>query len=120
MINELLEKHDVSSMIVEMAFEDPGLRAHMEKMIKPYVNDMASKFGPLIAKGIKEVDFANGIGSAQGELENMLDTKLKTLTPNTVKKMIEDIIREHLYWLVMWGAVFGGLMGIICGALSLP
>jgi len=120
MINELLQKHDVSSMIVEMAFEDPGLRAHMEKMLRPYVDDMASKFGPLIAKGIKEVDFASGIGSAQGELEAMLDAKLKTLTPNTVKKMIEDIIREHLYWLVMWGAVFGGLMGIICGALSLP
>jgi len=52
----------------------------------------------------------------------MLDTKLETLTPNAVKKMIENIIREHLYQylLVMWGAVFGGLMGIICGALSLP
>jgi len=120
MINDLLAKHDLPSMIVNMAFEDPDMRAQLEKMIRPYIDDIASKFGPLIAKGIKEVDFAGGISNAQGELENMLDTKLKTLTPNSVKKMIEDIIREHLYWLVLWGAVFGGIMGIISAIFDLP
>merc|ERR550517_1204391 len=81
-------------MIVNMAFEDPDMRAQLEKMIRPYIDDIASKFGPLIAKGIKEVDFAGGISNAQGELENMLDTKLKTLTPNSVKKMIRTLFEN--------------------------
>jgi len=120
MVNDLLAKHDISHMLVEMAFEDPAIRDSMESMIKPYINEMAKKIGPLITQSLKEVDFSKGIGSAQGELELMLDTKLKTLTPESVKKMIEDIIREHLYWLVLWGAVFGGILGIISAALDLP
>jgi Na+/H+ antiporter NhaD/arsenite permease-like protein len=29
------------------------------------------------------------------------------------KEIIEDMIKEHLGWLVVWGAVFGGLIGLI-------
>jgi uncharacterized membrane protein YheB (UPF0754 family) len=30
-----------------------------------------------------------------------------------VKEMVERIIKEHLGWLVVWGGVFGGLIGLI-------
>jgi len=30
-----------------------------------------------------------------------------------VKKIIENMIQKHLGWLVVWGGVFGGLIGLI-------
>ncbi|MCZ6792368.1 MAG: hypothetical protein O7J95_01995 [Planctomycetota bacterium] len=42
----------------------------------------------------------------------LLDQKLEQLDAEHVKKMIEDVIRSHLGWLVVWGNVFGGLLGV--------
>jgi hypothetical protein len=33
-------------------------------------------------------------------------------------QLMEEVIRKHLGWLIMWGNVFGGLIGIVslaCG-----
>ncbi|MDW2334446.1 DUF445 domain-containing protein, partial [Vibrio sp. 1069] len=30
-----------------------------------------------------------------------------------VKEMVQRMIKEHLGWLVVWGGVFGGLIGVI-------
>jgi len=30
-----------------------------------------------------------------------------------VKEIIERMIQEHLGWLVVWGGVFGGLIGLV-------
>jgi hypothetical protein len=35
------------------------------------------------------------------------------MTPEIVKSVIQNMIKKHLGWLVVWGAVFGGLIG--CG-----
>ncbi len=35
-----------------------------------------------------------------------------------VKDMVHTLMREHLGWLVVWGGVFGGLIGC-CSALLL-
>jgi hypothetical protein len=29
------------------------------------------------------------------------------------------MIRKHLGWLVLWGGVFGGLIGLICEGIKL-
>ena len=44
-------------------------------------------------------------------IEAVIDKRLNELTPQQVKEMIQTIIREHLGWLVVWGGVFGGLLG---------
>ena len=38
--------------------------------------------------------------------------RLNELTPEIVKTIIQDMIRQHLGWLVVWGGVFGGLIGL--------
>lgn len=35
-----------------------------------------------------------------------------------VKELVEDMIRTHLGWLVVWGNLFGGLIGLICQLAS--
>jgi predicted alpha/beta superfamily hydrolase len=31
-----------------------------------------------------------------------------------VKELVEEMIRTHLGWLIVWGNLFGGLIGLIC------
>ncbi len=45
------------------------------------------------------------------KIEVVIDKRLNELTPKMVKEMVEAIIAEHLGWLVVWGGVFGGIMG---------
>lgn len=49
----------------------------------------------------------------QNTVESMIDDRLKELTPQHIKQIIQRMIREHLGWLVVWGGVFGGLIGLI-------
>lgn len=45
------------------------------------------------------------------KIETVIDKRLAELTPQLVKEMVQQIIREHLGWLVVWGGFFGGIMG---------
>ena len=47
------------------------------------------------------------------QIEKIVDSRLNELTPNKVKKIIEAMIKEHLGWLVVWGGVFGAIIGVI-------
>ena len=42
----------------------------------------------------------------------IVQKRLEELTPGMVKDIIERMIAEHLGWLVVWGGVFGGLIGL--------
>ncbi len=45
------------------------------------------------------------------KISTIVQKRLDELTPELVKKIIQDMIRKHLGWLVVWGGVFGGLIG---------
>ncbi|MBC8259814.1 MAG: DUF445 domain-containing protein [SAR324 cluster bacterium] len=47
------------------------------------------------------------------KVEGIVTKRLNELTPNMVKDIVELMIQEHLGWLVVWGGVFGGLIGLI-------
>jgi uncharacterized membrane protein YheB (UPF0754 family) len=47
------------------------------------------------------------------KVENIVNRRLDELTPQMVKEIVEHMIHKHLGWLVVWGAVLGGLMGLI-------
>ncbi|SFG77787.1 DUF445 family protein [Neptunomonas qingdaonensis] len=46
-------------------------------------------------------------------IEKIVDARLNELTPDMVKNIIQHMIKKHLGWLVVWGGVFGGLIGLI-------
>lgn len=46
-------------------------------------------------------------------IEKVVDARLNELTPQMVKEIVQKMIHEHLDWLVIWGGVFGGLIGLV-------
>ena len=42
-------------------------------------------------------------------------TRWQELTPARVKHLLESVIRSHLGWLVVWGNIFGGCIGMGIG-----
>ena len=46
-------------------------------------------------------------------VEQLITRRLEELTPRMVKELVQELIKEHLGWLVVWGGVFGGLIGLV-------
>lgn len=44
---------------------------------------------------------------------SIVNKRLNELTPKMVKEIVQKMIKEHLGWLVVWGGVFGGLIGLV-------
>lgn len=42
----------------------------------------------------------------------IVELRLSELTPLMMKEMLFGLMKEHLGWLVVWGGVFGGVIGI--------
>ena len=49
--------------------------------------------------------------SLLNQVEQIIDQRLDELTPVHVKNIIQEMIRKHLGWLVVWGGVVGGIIG---------
>jgi uncharacterized membrane protein YheB (UPF0754 family) len=47
------------------------------------------------------------------QVNTLVQGRLEELTPQIVKEIMEQMIRDHLGWLVVWGGVFGGLIGLV-------
>lgn len=51
------------------------------------------------------------------QIEHVVKSRLDELTPLMVKDIIQTMIHKHLGWLVVWGGVFGGLIGLVASQL---
>ena len=47
------------------------------------------------------------------QVEQVIDQRLDELTPAQVKNIIQEMIRKHLDWLVVWGGAVGGFIGFV-------
>lgn len=47
------------------------------------------------------------------KVSEIVNKRLDELTPKMVKEIVQKMIKEHLGWLVVWGGVFGGLIGLV-------
>ena len=53
------------------------------------------------------------------QVEQVVNARLDELTPQMVKDIVQTMIRQHLGWLVVWGGVFGGLIGLLTTQIPL-
>jgi uncharacterized membrane protein YheB (UPF0754 family) len=78
--------------------------------MKSQVIELASKTESPPA-GI-ELDEAKLLRDVRALVEVLLEEKLVELDPPVVKRLVEDVIRSHLGWLVVWGNVLGAVLGL--------
>ena len=99
-------------MMVKMAGVDM-----LTPVIQQFLTRLAVELAPQFSKlgGQDTLD----IPALRERVGLLLETKLVELTPETVKQMMEQVMREHLGWLIVWGNVFGGAIGLLSRALAL-
>jgi len=89
-------------------------------IVRPFLTSTGSRIAPLLKDKITKMDLMNDLDSVKGQIDKMLTTRLEELTPEKVKLLLEEVMKEHLYWLIIWGNVFGGLLGLISTAIGVP
>ncbi len=58
-------------------------------------------------------------GDIIAKVDSIVRKRLDELTPQMVKEIVQQMIKKHLGWLVLWGGVFGGLIGLIMSLAAL-
>lgn len=96
----------------------------LEPMRKPFVNKMTTalesitqdpNFTLLLQEELAQPEAAHEMHE---QITQIVEQRLNELTPKMVKEIIQSMIKEHLGWLVVWGGVFGGLIGLLAAFIS--
>ena len=96
-----------------------GGKKALEPLRKPIIIKLQTLFKSII-ENEKHSNFGDGIvDNVYVRIEKLIDDRLNELSPQDVKKIIQNLIDKHLGWLVIWGGVFGGFIGIISFFVSL-
>lgn len=129
-LNPVIEKVDLSpafdslvSVIETSSFapmlEMVGGAEALKPMKEPFIEKMkvsiqeitqSEQFNTLLRD---ELEQPNMIASMQDKVSDIIEKRLNELTPQLVKEIIQGMIKKHLGWLVVWGGIFGGLIGFI-------
>ncbi len=90
---------------------DP-LKPAFERKLREAIKDLSQdeQIQATLAKGLGQT--LNG-DSIRSHVESIVQTRLNELTPNMVKIIMQEMIQKHLGWLVVWGGVLGGLIGLL-------
>ena len=91
----------------------------LEELRAPFTEKLRAALVRIVSTETFEKQLAEGMASEEigrdlaEKIESVIDGRLDELTPAAVKALVQQLIREHLGWLVVWGGVFGGLIGLI-------
>lgn len=90
-----------------------------EKAIEPMREPFKKEFERQASEILRNIDVAAVLQKEtdfeifRSKISSMVDTTVNELTPQRVKEIVEEMMRTHLGWLVVWGGVFGALIGFI-------
>lgn len=99
-----------------------GGKQALEPLRKPFIERMGRYIDGLLKSPALQLLLRQRLEGGGGRLREALGRvvreRLDALSPDDVNRIVQDMIRAHLGWLVVWGGVFGGLIGLL-GALLL-
>ncbi len=91
------------------------------KVLEPLRDPFKDEFRNRLKQIVESLDISHSHSSfekMQPMIEGLVRGKLDELTAPQVKQLLSDLIREHLGWLVVWGGVFGALIGLLSTGLQ--
>jgi uncharacterized membrane protein YheB (UPF0754 family) len=94
-----------------------GLREPFNERMRGFLYDLvqSDEFQARFSDRLTQMTHSDAVIA---RLEELVDRRLDELTPEQVRLLVQKMIRKHLGWLVVWGGVIGGLMGVVYTALS--
>ena len=92
-----------------------------EQALEPLKPQFEAKFKEIIVHILTNPQlFKKLLPAAEGstsefeeKVKGIVEARLDELTPQMVKDIIQKMIKEHLGWLVVWGGVFGAVIGLV-------
>ena len=88
-----------------------GGRKALQPLREPITLKLQDIINEIQESEVNKSDDKNRTSSLLNQVEQIIDQRLEELTPEQVKNIIQDMIRKHLGWLVVWGGAVGGFIG---------
>ncbi|MDU0354100.1 DUF445 family protein [Paraglaciecola aquimarina] len=91
----------------------------LEPLKQPFIDKMTAsikdisqseQFNEIVQQQLQHPKMGDDL---QQKINDIVEKRLNELTPKMVKNIIQQMIKQHLGWLVVWGGVFGGLIGLM-------
>lgn len=91
----------------------------LEPLRQPFIDKMSAsiqdisqkpEFQSILQEQLTQPEVQDDL---QLKISNIVEQRLNELTPKMVKDIVQHMIKQHLGWLVVWGGVFGGLIGLL-------
>ena len=117
--------HIFDELVVAISSSKLGSMLQMvggPKALEPLREPIIEKLKVVVTKlssSENDNEQSNIIGNLIKSLEDLIDRRLEELSPEDVKLIVQKMIREHLGWLVVWGGVFGGFLGLAIELLGI-
>ena len=85
------------------------------KILEPLKDPLVEKFQQIFIELVdkRHEDSSEDTKTLEIKIITAIDIKLNDLTPRRVKEIVQEMISKHLGWLVVWGTIFGGAIGLI-------
>jgi len=122
-VEDLAKKADFDRVFLGLveAIEESSMGGMLKmlggrQVLEPLREPMVEKLKGILAEIVDENSVESGASEQLiGQIEAIIERRLDELTPRKVKDIVENMIRSHLGWLVVWGGVFGGFIGLLVG-----
>jgi len=88
------------------------LKNPFEEKMKKAINEIVhtENFQQTLFKTLEKSDISEDM---EQKIDKVIVERLNELNPKMVKDIVENMMKEHLGWLVVWGGIFGGAIGIL-------
>lgn len=122
-IRDIIRSPEVQQLIEEKIddmYETPegmvlGMMVNKSKMktsIMPSIENIGGDIVPLVSQMIRSSEHLTE-DNLREKIDEMITSKLVEMEPGLVIGVVKDMVETELGWVIIWGNIFGGLLGII-------